>query len=162
MTFRSEAPEDPARQEVRLRLEQAGATLLALPGGSGMARVRSNMPDYIQDSRTGFKIDGPVKMRPPTPSAAAITAMDEAFSWISLIPADRAAPGSADLHALGGGVMKRRIVWARALVSPVTNRYLFSWSKLAETTGCDRKALRQWHGDALGLIVALRTAMVAA
>ena len=66
--------------------------------------------------------------------------MDEALAWITRIPADR--------------YVLRRIVGARALVSPVTERHLFSWRRLASTLGADHKAVQRWHAQGIGLIVA--------
>jgi len=49
------------------------------------------------------------RIHPPVPSAAGITRMDEALGWIQLIPRDRS--------------VLRRIVGARALVNPLTDRH---------------------------------------
>src|SRR5207253_1503579 len=74
------------------------------------------------------------------PSAAAITAMDQALGWVELIPADK--------------FVLRRIVNARSLVSPSTGRHLFTWSAIARLIGADRKAVVRWHGQGIALIAA--------
>ena len=69
--------------------------------------------------------------------------MDQAFSWIPLIPADK--------------VVLRRIVGCRCLVSPLTGRHLFSWRRLARLVGADHKAIQRWHASAIDHIVAALT-----
>jgi hypothetical protein len=61
--------------------------------------------------------------------------MDEALAWVGLIPADR--------------YVLRRIVNARALVSPTTQRHLYGWSAIARLIGCDRKAVARWHAQGI-------------
>ena len=80
------------------------------------------------------------RIRPPIPSAARITRMDEAMSWIPLIPIDR--------------YVLRRIVGARSLVHPITERHLFPWRRLATALGADHKAIQRWHAQGIDLIVA--------
>jgi len=48
----------------------------------------------------------------------------------------------------------RRIVGARALVSPLTDRHLFPWRRLAAVLGADHKAVQRWHAQAIALLVA--------
>ncbi|HEX7389829.1 MAG TPA: DUF6362 family protein, partial [Acidiphilium sp.] len=80
------------------------------------------------------------RVRPPHPSAAAIDRMDEALSWLALIPEERS--------------VLRRIVGARALTHPLTGRSLFPWRKLAGVLGTDHKSVQRWHRDGLRLILA--------
>ncbi len=105
------------------RLEEAGATLLALPGSGYSTRLRASG-----------------KIRPPVPSASRITRMDEALAWIVLIPKER--------------YVLRRIVGARSLVSPVTERHLFSWRRLGSVLGADHKAVQRWHAQGIDMLVA--------
>ena len=65
--------------------------------------------------------------------------MDETFAWLALIPSDR--------HVL------RRLVSARALVSPLTGKHLYAWRRLAAVVGSDHKAVQRWHGEGIRLIV---------
>jgi hypothetical protein len=69
-----------------------------------------------------------------------ITRMDEAFGWITLIPLDRS--------------VIRRIVGARALVNPMTDRYLYTWRRLGAMLGADHKAVQRWHAQGMEMIVA--------
>ena len=66
--------------------------------------------------------------------------MDEALGWVALIPRER--------------TVLRRIVGARSLVSPVTERHLFSWRRLGGVVGADHKAVQRWHAQAIEIIVA--------
>lgn len=123
---------------VTWRLEEAGARLLALPGTGWSTRLRSSSLEIV---RTAIESYGwtEQRVRPPVPQAAAITRMDEAMGWISLIPIDR--------------YVLRRIVGARSLVHPVTERYLFPWRRLGAALGADHKAVQRWHAEGIGLIV---------
>jgi hypothetical protein len=120
------------------RLEEAGAALLALPGTGWSTRLRGSSLDIIRTAveNYGWTTN---RIRPPVPSAARITRMDEALSWIPLIPLDR--------HVL------RRIVGARSLVHPITERHLFPWRRLAAALGADHKAVQRWHAQGVDLIV---------
>jgi len=66
--------------------------------------------------------------------------MDEATSWVSLIPLDR--------------YVLRRIVGARSLVHPITQRHLFPWRRLGAALGADHKAVQRWHAQGVDIIVA--------
>ena len=124
---------------VTWRLEEAGATLLALPGTGWSPRLRTSSLEIV---RTAIESYGwaDQRVRPAVPQAAEISRMDEAMGWISLIPLDR--------------YVLRRIVGARSLVHPVTERHLFPWRRLGVALGADHKAVQRWHAEGIGLIVA--------
>ena len=121
------------------RLEEAGATLLALPGTGWTTRLRSSSLDIV---RTALESYGwtEAEVRPAVPSSARIDRMDEALRWLSLIPQDR--------------YVLRRIVGARSLVHPVKDRHLFPWRRLGAVLGADHKAVQRWHAQGIALIVA--------
>jgi hypothetical protein len=121
------------------RLEEAGATLLALPGTGYTTRLRTSSLEIV---RTALESYGwtETQIRPPVPSAERITRMDEAMSWIPLIPLDR--------------YVLRRVVGARSLVHPVTDRHLFPWRRLGKALGSDHKAIQRWHAQGIAMIVA--------
>lgn len=126
------------------RLEEAGATLLALPGTGWSTRLRTSSLEIV---RTALESYGwhETTIRPPIPSAEKITRMDEAMGWLPLIPADR--------------YVLRRVVGARSLVHPVTDRHLYPWRRLGKALGADHKAIQRWHAQGIALIVqALRAA----
>lgn len=120
------------------RLEEAGATLLALPGTGYSTRLKTSHLDVVQEAAAYGWDKG--KIRPPVPSASRITRMDEALGWIALIPRER--------------YVLRRIVGARSLVSPVTERHLFSWRRLGGVLGSDHKAVQRWHAQGIDMLVA--------
>jgi hypothetical protein len=120
------------------RLEDAGTTLLALPSGGHSTRLRTSSLDIVRAAAESYGwTEG--RVRPPVPSAQRITWMDEAFGWLGLIPQDK--------------YVLRRIVGARALVSPITERHLFSWRRLAVVVGADHKAVQRWHANGIDAIV---------
>ena len=126
---------------VRYRLEEAGRTLLALPNSGPTTQLRTTRHDVVQSAIEAYgwsRIDA--RLRPANPSPAHVTRMDEALNWIPTIPIDR--------------YVLRRIVGARALVSPITERHLFYWRRLASLLGADHKAIQRWHAQGIDLIVA--------
>jgi len=124
---------------VTYRLEEAGETLLALPGTGYTTRLRTSTIDIVRTAMENYGWSES-RVRPPVPSSRRITKMDEALGWIPLIPRDK--------------YVLRRIVGARCLVSPVTERHLFPWRRLAAALGADHKAVQRWHAQGIDMIVA--------
>jgi hypothetical protein len=124
---------------VTYRLEEAGSTLLALPSTGYSTKLRSSSLEIVRTATEGYGWTEK-QVRPAVPSAAKITRMDEALAWVLLIPVEN--------HVL------RRIVGARCLVHPLTERHLFSWRRLAALLGADHKAVQRWHGQGIGMLVA--------
>ena len=131
-------PETVARYVVG-RLEEAGHTLLCLPNTGYSTRMRSSALEVVRAACEMEQTPASKRLRLPVPSAARIGAMDEAWSWLGLIPDDR--------------YVLRRIVGARALVSPTTERHLFSWRRLGGLLGADHRAVQRWHAEGIGWIV---------
>uniref|UniRef100_A0A8J4HDL7 DUF6362 domain-containing protein n=1 Tax=Acidicaldus sp. TaxID=1872105 RepID=A0A8J4HDL7_9PROT len=125
--------------EVIARLEEAGATLLALPMRGYATGLRMGTLDIVRQASEAYGWDANARLRPPVPSAARISRMDEAFSWLALIPDDR--------------YVLRRIAAARALTHPLTGRHLYPWRRLGAALGADHKAVQRWHKEAVGLLV---------
>ncbi len=138
-THHGAAGEKPDAEYVIYRLEEAGATLLALPGTGWRPRLRTSQLEIVRTALEAYGWE-PRAPAPPMPSAPRITRMDEALAWVTLIPRDR--------------YVLRRIVGARALVRPLTERHLFSWRRLGVLLGADHKAMQRWHGEGVGIIVA--------
>ncbi len=124
---------------VALRLEEAGATLLALPSGGARTEMRTSAWPAVHETVEAYGWSG-TQLKPAVPAAAAISRMDEALGWIRLIPQEN--------------YVLRRIVGARALVSPLTGRHLFSWRRLGALVGADGRAVQRWHGKGIAMIVA--------
>lgn len=121
------------------RLEEAGTALLSLPNTGFTTAMRQSNLDLVRAAVEGYGWTER-QIRPPLPTAEQITRMDEALGWMSLIPGDR--------------YVLRRIVGARSLVSPITERYLYSWRRLAALLGADHKAVQRWHLQGVELIAA--------
>jgi hypothetical protein len=126
------------------RLEEAGTTLLSLPGTGYSPRLRLSHLDVVNTALEVYG-GGKGRIRPPVPSAGRISRMDEALSWITLIPKDR--------------YVLRRIVGARSLVSPITERHLYSWRRLGEVVGADHKAVQRWHAQGIDMLVGAVSAL---
>ena len=129
---------------VNYRLEEAGATLLALPGTGWSTKLRSSSNEIV---RTALEAYGwtTSEIRPPVPPSDRIDRMDETLAWISLIPLDR--------------YVLRRIVGARSLVHPITERHLFPWRRLGSVLGADHKAVQRWHAQGIAIIVSMLNGM---
>ncbi|MDE2516962.1 MAG: hypothetical protein KGL12_13120 [Rhodospirillales bacterium] len=124
---------------VTWRLEEAGRALLSLPSGGWSTRLKTSSLEIVRTALENYGWTS-ARIRPPVPSAAMITRMDEALRWIPLIPQDR--------------YVLRRIVGARALIHPISERHLFPWRRLGSVLGADHKAVQRWHAQGLDLIVA--------
>jgi hypothetical protein len=123
---------------VILRLNDAGRTLLSLPPGHAVRGFTK--PQVWRLLAPSVDFDAlPDRVRPATPSAKAISEMDEALRWLALIPDDK--------------YVLRRIVASRLLVSPLTDRHLFPWRRIAGLIGSDHKAVQRWHADGIAHIV---------
>ena len=134
-------PESPAIDAdfVIYRLEEAGATLLALPGTGWTTRLRTSSIAIVRTALESYGWTS-TRIRPPVPSSDRISRMDEAMAWLPLIPLDR--------------YVLRRVVGARSLVHPVTDRHLFPWRRLGAALGADHKAVQRWHAQGIDMIVA--------
>jgi len=121
------------------RLEEAGRTLLALPNTGPSPKMRVSVLEVVRSAVEGDSA-GDGRLRPAVPGSAQVTRMDEALAWLSRIPADR--------------YVLRRIVGARALIDPRTDRYVYPWRKLGTALGADHKAVQRWHAQGIALIVA--------
>jgi len=120
------------------RLEEAGATLLCLPTSGTRNDLRTSRWPVIHAAIDAYGWSG-ARLRPAAPAAADITRMDEALGWIGLIPQE--------------SYVLRRIVGARALVSPLTGRHLFTWRRLGTLLGADARAVRRWHAKGIAAIL---------
>jgi len=133
-----EAKFDMNANTVIARLEDAGATLLAMPGRGPATGLRQMRFDVVHTALEAYGWEAP-PLRAPAPCAAAISEMDEALAWLRFIP--------------DGHFVIRRIVGSRALVHPLTRRHLFTWRRLAAVVGADHKSVQRWHGQGVGMIV---------
>jgi hypothetical protein len=126
-----------AEQIVSL-FEAAGATLLALPGQGYSTRMRTMRLDVVHSALDAYGWQN-AALRPPMPSAAAISQMDEVFGWLALVPESK--------------YVLRRILGARALVHPLTLRHLFPWRRIGQMLGADHKSVQRWHAQAVEMLL---------
>ena len=124
-------------EEIVERLEEAGAAMLAMPSRGYSTALRITKLDVVHTALDAYGWEG-AKMKPPAPSAMAVTRMDEAFGWLLYIPEKQ--------------YVLRRIAGARALVHPLTGRHLYAWRRLGDMLGADHKSVQRWHGQAIKMI----------
>jgi hypothetical protein len=107
-------------------------TLLELrAAGVRPARHRSFWPE----------VEGPVAetLHAARPCEKHIAATDEALGWIGLIPEEQ--------HKL------RKLVGARALTNPRTEKPVFSWKTLGDQLGLSEVTAKTWWTAGIGMIV---------
>ena len=117
--------------EVESRLADAGQALLALPhAGCFPAGFCTLWPDAGGSAARGDFL----------PSPAEISAMDEAYRWVGLLP----------------DVDERRLVLMRSLVRPGfpggPRRYVWTWRRLCRTTGRHLDTLKAIWGRGIDRI----------
>lgn len=123
----------PSPLEIKTWLEWAGSKLLAMRIASPAPReYKSFWPDYADDATQAYGYTGE-KLRPAQPRSVEIELMDKLLLWPNLIDE----------------VLIRRIINARALVTPVANRYLYSWNKLGVMIGTDPRRVVRLHKKGL-------------
>jgi hypothetical protein len=121
------------------RLEEAGSTLLSMRETGWTTKLRTSNIEIVRTALENYGWTAQ-RVRPAVPSSDKITRMDEAMAWIGVIPLDR--------------FVLRRIVGARSLVHPITERHLYPWRRLGAALGADHKAVKRWHVQAIDMIVA--------
>ena len=120
------------------RLEQAGATLLAMRCRSPFpVAYASNWPDTLLDAAEAYGWTQE-EVRPAVPSSADISRMDTTLAWLGLIERP----------------VLRRIVAARLLVNPITGHHICRWKKLSVIIHTDVRTLHRWHSAGIACIVA--------
>ncbi len=125
-------------EQVVTRLREAGLTLARLHvQGVFPAGYRSCMPETLRDPEDLLHAE--TNLRPPPAHPSDITRMDQALSWIRLIPDEMA--------------VHRRIVGCRCLMHPISERLLFSWRRLGREFHLDHKTVKEWHEHAIRIIV---------
>ncbi len=133
------------------RLEDAGKTLMMLPmPADGMpAGERAVWPDVEQRfwDVAGHAEEGSIEERLTAlamqrnvtrlgASSAAIGRLDEVLSWLLAID---------KLH--------RKVVFARMMTHPVSERPKFSWGQITVSLGSNSSNVRRWHAAGLQAIL---------
>ena len=115
--------------EVQEWLEWAGSRLLALRIKSpAPAGYRSYWPDFAEDITAAYGYTAET-LRAPTVAPHEITVMDQILT----------------LPMLVADVRTRRIIHRRALVTPVSQRYVHSFSKISRDFHMSRQRAHQLH-----------------
>ncbi|WP_339077721.1 DUF6362 family protein [Acetobacter sp. AC2005] len=116
-------------QAVEDRLFEAGYTLACLPAhgvrpagwGKGWGETLMDMDDLLT-------LVAESEVRPPMPTAAAITRMDEAFIWVQGISNFR----------------HRRVVLLWMMIHPLSLRHRYSWRQIGSFLGVSDKTAKSW------------------
>jgi hypothetical protein len=126
-------------EEVKDWLEWAGQKLLALNMKSPYpVGTHVSWPEFAQDHRTAYGYTQE-RLRPASPSGLEITLMDEILTLPDLIE----------------NQLWRRVVHARLLVTPLSQKYLYSWAKIAVLIHSDRKTVARYYNHGLREIAEL-------
>lgn len=124
--------------ELQAWLEWAGSKLLSLTLASPAPQgYKSNWPSYAQDARMAYGYTGE-RLRPALPSGHDIALMDQILTLPSFIK----------------DPVVRRIVNARAVVRPVANTHLYSWTRIAFMLHTNRQRVTRLHDLGLRQIAA--------
>ena len=123
-------------EECQKWLEWSGMVLLSMNIRSPAPKSPSaTWPSFAQDAKTAYGYTNE-KLKPATPTANQIMLMDAIFELPDLIDEIRI----------------RRIVQCRSLVTPVSQRYLHSYSKLAKVFHTSKQRVFVLHHKGLSEI----------
>lgn len=123
--------------EVQQWLEWAGCHLLAMGLSSPFPKEPNcAWPEYAQDKHLAYGYTG-LRLRPALPNRFEIDLMDKIL----------------ELPMLVSDIQIRRIINARALVTPVGNRYVNSWTKIAFMLHTSVPRVKRMHDKGLNEIV---------
>lgn len=127
-------------EEIKKWLEWSGQRLLAMHIASPKPRgPHSSWPEFAADAAKAYGYT-PNRLRAAVPRSREIELMDEILLLPNLIKE----------------VNVRRIINARALVTPVSNRYVYSWSRVAFMLHTSEYKVKRLHDLGLhSIIVAL-------
>lgn len=133
------APIEPglSAKELNEWLIWAGRTLLAMTIASPLPKEpRTAWPAYATDVHMAYGYTNE-RLRASIPTSKDIALMDEIIDLVALID-DRTV---------------RRIVNARMLVTPIAQRHLYSWTKIAFMLHTNTYRIIRWHTIGLRQII---------
>ena len=126
-----------SKEYVQSSLEFAGQSLLSMRiKNPGPCEMRGFWPSIVQDEEVELPLG--VRNRAVMPIGREIDAMDEILAWIQLIPQEKAE--------------MRRAVGLRSLISPISDKHLYPWKRIAKILSCDPRTAMAWHATGIGLI----------
>ena len=124
-------------EELAEWLAWAGSKLLAMNLSDGSPRPPAiAWPAYANDASAAYGYTGE-RLRPPRPTSFEIELMDKILA----------------LPMLCRAVHVRKIINARLLVTPVSNRHLYSWTKIAYVMHTDARRVARLHRQGLNEII---------
>lgn len=119
--------------ELQLWLEWAGVRLLSMNIKSPFPKEPGTAwPEYQRDPTEAYGYSGE-RLRPAIPDSVEIELMDKLLAFVSLLP----------------DITTRRILNARALIAPISNRHLYSWTKIAFMLHTSRPVVQRLHAKGL-------------
>jgi len=120
--------------ELQTWLEWAGARLIAMPGSrTRPAEPYIVWPEYSQNTSEVLNFRSALPLRASAPSSEEIPIVDE----ILLLP------------NTCSDVYKRRLLHARSLVHPISHKYLYRWTRLAEILHTSPARVKSLHSKGL-------------
>lgn len=124
-------------EQLQWWLEWAGGRLMAMPSvGLRPADFHVAWPDYNLEKFQVLEFRGQMRISAMAPSAAEIPIMDQILS----LPLADSDP------------KRRRVLQLRALVNPVTGRYIHQWLGIAKILESDRRQVKRWHEKGLSVV----------
>ncbi|MCP1271226.1 DUF6362 family protein [Acetobacter cerevisiae] len=120
--------------DAEARLFEAGITLASLPARGLMPSTRvSAWRDTLMDMDDLLSITGDEIVRPPIPSAAKISRMDEALNWVAGIPAEN----------------HRRVMLLWMMINPISRRHRYSWRQIGDQMRVSHHTAKGWFSAGL-------------
>lgn len=123
-------------EEIKTWLEWAGQRLLSMDLPSAAPQgFRSFWPEYPTDVQMAYGYSGN-RLKAAIPRSKEISLMDEILELPGLVP----------------NVTIRRIINARALLTPISNRHLYSWTRIAFINHSTSRRIVILHRNGLAII----------
>lgn len=123
----------PSPEIIIACLEWAGQVLLSLHTRSPKpSEFRVYWPEFPGDPNEAYGYNNE-RLSPAAPSASDIELMESIYAWLVLI---------SDFRA-------RRVVCARSLVLPISQRYKNSWALIAIKLSTDRRSVKRLHREGI-------------
>jgi hypothetical protein len=124
-------------EEVERRLFEAGLTLACLPShGLRPSSCGSSWQETLMELDDLLSLTAESQIRPPMPTSAEISRMDEALGWVSWIQ----------------NTAHRRVVLFWMMIHPLSGQHRYSWRQIGERMGRDHKTVKGWFYRGVAVI----------
>jgi hypothetical protein len=121
---------------IKRRIEHAGAVMRCLCVKHPSTLLAQGRAAMISEALEGYVPGGEGAY--PTPGPRDVSLMDEALSWVLLIP----------------NQTRRRLVSLRSQYHPLRERHVLSWRACGERLRISDKSAQRWHAEALEFLEA--------